>query len=123
MRVLVTGAAGFIGSRLSERLLARGDEVLDLADLARDVALGDFDLRRRAGLCGGGRQPAGRSAVHRLGGRHIGFGLVHLGVGGGIHHQPGPGRGDDGRHLGIVDLHAEAPALPVIALRIFCHCT
>jgi UDP-glucuronate 4-epimerase len=28
MRVLVTGAAGFIGSSLSERLLARGDEVL-----------------------------------------------------------------------------------------------
>ena len=30
MRVLVTGAAGFIGSSVSERLLARGDEVLGL---------------------------------------------------------------------------------------------
>jgi UDP-glucuronate 4-epimerase len=33
MRILVTGAAGFIGSTLSERLLARGDEVLGYDDL------------------------------------------------------------------------------------------
>ena len=33
MRVLVTGAAGFIGAALSERLLARGDEVLGIDDL------------------------------------------------------------------------------------------
>jgi UDP-glucuronate 4-epimerase len=33
MRVLVTGAAGFIGSALSARLLARGDEVLGFDDL------------------------------------------------------------------------------------------
>ena len=32
-RVLVTGAAGFIGYHLSERLLARGDEVLGLDNL------------------------------------------------------------------------------------------
>jgi UDP-glucuronate 4-epimerase len=30
MRILVTGAAGFIGSHLSERLVARGDEVVGL---------------------------------------------------------------------------------------------
>src|SRR5918912_284700 len=35
MRVLVTGASGFLGSRLSERLLARGDEVVGLS---RDAA-------------------------------------------------------------------------------------
>ena len=33
MRVLVTGAAGFIGAALARRLLARGDEVLGVDNL------------------------------------------------------------------------------------------
>ena len=33
MKILVTGAAGFIGARLSERLLARGDEVVGVDNL------------------------------------------------------------------------------------------
>jgi UDP-glucuronate 4-epimerase len=33
MKILVTGAAGFIGSHLSERLLARGDQVVGLDSL------------------------------------------------------------------------------------------
>lgn len=33
MRILITGAAGFIGYHLSERLLARGDEVVGYDDL------------------------------------------------------------------------------------------
>jgi UDP-glucose 4-epimerase len=34
MRVLITGGAGFIGSHLAERLLARGDKVEVLDDLS-----------------------------------------------------------------------------------------
>ncbi len=33
MKILVTGAAGFIGAALSERLLARGDEVVGVDNL------------------------------------------------------------------------------------------
>ncbi|HEY8977225.1 MAG TPA: GDP-mannose 4,6-dehydratase, partial [Burkholderiaceae bacterium] len=33
MKVLITGAAGFIGLHVAERLLARGDEVVGLDNL------------------------------------------------------------------------------------------
>ena len=33
MKVLITGTAGFIGSSLAQRLLARGDEVIGLDNL------------------------------------------------------------------------------------------
>lgn len=48
MRVLVTGAAGFIGSHLSERLLARRDEVLGYDNLNAyyDPALKEARLAR-----------------------------------------------------------------------------
>ncbi len=48
MRILVTGAAGFIGSALSLRLLARGDEVLGYDDLNDyyDVSLKKARLAR-----------------------------------------------------------------------------
>lgn len=48
LRVLVTGAAGFIGSALSERLLARGDSVLGYDDLNAyyDVSLKQARLAR-----------------------------------------------------------------------------
>ena len=48
MRVLVTGAAWFIGAKLSERLLARGDEVLGLDNLNDyyDVTLKEARLAR-----------------------------------------------------------------------------
>ena len=34
MRVLITGGAGFVGSHLTDALLARGDQVLVLDDLS-----------------------------------------------------------------------------------------
>ena len=48
MRILVTGAAGFIGSSLSERLLARGDEVLgyDNVNAYYDPSLKEARLAR-----------------------------------------------------------------------------
>jgi UDP-glucuronate 4-epimerase len=52
MKVLVTGAAGFIGSFTSERLLARGDEVVGLDNLNDyyDVSLKRDRLARLEGL-------------------------------------------------------------------------
>lgn len=60
MKVLVTGAAGFIGARLSERLLERGDEVVGVDNLNDyyDVRLKQARLARLQG------QP--RFAFHRL---------------------------------------------------------
>ncbi|HZP66929.1 MAG TPA: GDP-mannose 4,6-dehydratase, partial [Rudaea sp.] len=48
MRALITGAAGFIGAALSERLLARGDEVigLDNVNAYYDVRLKEARLAR-----------------------------------------------------------------------------
>ena len=52
MRVLVTGGAGFVGSHIVDRLLARGNEVLVVDDLSsgrtanlpRDVQLAEIDI-------------------------------------------------------------------------------
>ncbi len=56
MRVLVTGAAGFIGHHVSARLLARGDTVAGVDNLAPspsgDVALKRARLERLQGLPG-----------------------------------------------------------------------
>jgi UDP-glucuronate 4-epimerase len=54
MRVLVTGAAGFIGYHVAERLLARGDEVTGLDNLNAyyDPTLKDARLARLAARAG-----------------------------------------------------------------------
>ena len=50
MKILVTGAAGFIGSHTAHKLLARGDEVVGLDNLNEyyDVTLKQARLARLA---------------------------------------------------------------------------
>src|SRR5438552_992358 len=54
MRILVTGAAGFIGYHLAHRLLARGDQVVGLDNLNDyyDVTLKEARLRTLEGFPG-----------------------------------------------------------------------
>ena len=51
MKILVTGAAGFIGSATAQRLLDRGDEVwgLDNLNAYYDVSLKEARLHRLQG--------------------------------------------------------------------------
>jgi UDP-glucuronate 4-epimerase len=71
MRVLVTGAAGFIGFHLCGRLLARGDEVLGIDNLNDyyDVSLKQARLERLGGKRGFGFEKidiADRAAMQAL---------------------------------------------------------
>lgn len=54
MKVLITGAAGFIGMHVAQRLLARGDEVVGIDNLNDyyDVRLKEARLAQLAGLPG-----------------------------------------------------------------------
>jgi UDP-glucuronate 4-epimerase len=54
LRYLVTGAAGFIGSKVAEQLLERGDEVVGIDNLsdAYDVRLKHWRLERLVGRAG-----------------------------------------------------------------------
>jgi UDP-glucose 4-epimerase len=50
MRALVTGGAGFIGAHLSERLMARGHQVISLDDLSTGSAVNITNLASRHGF-------------------------------------------------------------------------
>jgi UDP-glucuronate 4-epimerase len=83
MRVLVTGAAGFIGYHVAERLLARGDEVIgvDNLDAYYDVALKEARLNRlrpASNFCFVRGDLADAPTVARVFGDHQPTRVVHL---------------------------------------------
>ncbi len=92
MKVLVTGAAGFIGYHVAERLLARGDEVTGLDNLNPyyDPALKEARLARLAGRRGFRFERldlADRAAIEGLFAR-AGFERVaHLGAQAGVRYS------------------------------------
>jgi UDP-glucuronate 4-epimerase len=92
MRVLVTGAAGFIGAALSERLLARGDEVLGFDNLNSyyDPALKEARLARltpHANFRFVKGDLADRAAVERVFGEFAPQRVAHLGAQAGVRYS------------------------------------
>jgi UDP-glucuronate 4-epimerase len=91
--VLVTGAAGFIGSHVAHALLARGDSVIGIDNLNTyyDPALKQARLDRLAGLAGFTFRMidiADREAVFALLAAHPGIeAIVHLAAQAGVRHS------------------------------------
>jgi len=89
MKVLVTGTAGFIGSHVAQRLLARGDEVIGLDNLNDyyDVALKRARLTRLTELKGYTHvhaDVADRDAIEALFAGHRPQRVVHLAAQAGV---------------------------------------
>ena len=92
MRVLVTGAAGFIGAAVASRLLERGDTVVgvDNLDPYYDVALKRARLARlaaREGFRDVRADVADQDAVRELIGRERPEAVVHLAARAGVRHS------------------------------------
>ncbi|MCC5886618.1 MAG: NAD-dependent epimerase [Gammaproteobacteria bacterium] len=89
MKVLVTGTAGFIGSHVAQRLLARGDEVVGLDNLNDyyDVTLKRARLAKLTGLKGYTHVQADladRDAMQALFATHRPKRVVHLAAQAGV---------------------------------------
>ena len=89
MKVLVTGTAGFIGSHVAVRLLARGDEVVGLDNLSDyyDVNLKKARLARfqdEPGYTHVHADLADRAAIERLFAEHRPQRVVHLAAQAGV---------------------------------------
>ena len=92
MKILVTGSAGFIGSRVSEQLLDRGDEVvgLDILSTYYDVQLKIDRLARikdREGFTEARIDLADRSAMVKLFKDHKFDGVINLAAQAGVRHS------------------------------------
>ena len=92
MRLLVTGAAGFIGAALCERLLARGDEMVGVDNLSAyyDVALKEARLAQLAGRTGFAFERldlADRGRTARLFGAHRFDAVAHLAAQAGVRYS------------------------------------
>ena len=92
MKVLVTGAAGFIGSHVSARLLARGDEVIGV-DNYNDFYDPRLKAARRAHFCTDERftevraDVADREAVAEVFSKFKPVRVVHLAAQAGVRHS------------------------------------